>query len=448
MVTSLAISSASPVPRPRHPLIGRERELAAACDLLLRDGVPLLTLTGPGGVGKTRLALEVASMVTSSFSDGIVYVPLAGIEDPALVTPAVAHALGVRDPAGDESLVLLLTWVLRDKGVLLVLDNFEHLIEAAALVSELLAACPALAVLTTSRQRLNLSVEHELDVPPLATVEDAIAQHTERENPSAAVRLFVARAQAVKSDFALTAENADSVAAICRRLDGLPLAIELAAARVKVLPPVALLARLEQRLPLLTGGARDAPERQRTMRATIAWSYDLLPPEEQRLLRRLAVFAGSFSLPAIDAVAVGLEESGLDALDSVASLIDKSLLRQHETPDDDPRFSMLETVREFALEQLMATGEERAVRERHARWCLNLAEELEPFLFSGRDQAPYLARLDAELDNLRAAIGWFSASLQHTELLKLLVAIRHYLACDLTRGSGQRLASSGSLAME
>jgi DNA-binding CsgD family transcriptional regulator/tetratricopeptide (TPR) repeat protein len=250
------------------------------------------------------------------------------------------------------------------------------------------------------------------------------------------VRLFVARALAVKPDFALNAENAAIIAAICRSVDGLPLAIELAAARVKVLPPTAMLARLEQRLPLLTGGARDAPLRQRTMRDAIAWSYDLLPPEEQQLLRSLAVFAGGFTLDAADAVGRGDLEIGSkhrdgndsSIIDAIASLTDKSLLYQNEALDGEPRFLMLETVREFALEQLTASGELAAIRARHAEWCLRLAEEIEPQLFSGRGEAPYLAWLDAELDNMRAAIAWFSVSHQHTEMLRLIAAIRHYLA--------------------
>ena len=373
-MSSVSATARSPnLPTPLTPLIGREREVAHWCatccagrcpaadpDRSRRRGQdpPRAECGGRGGGGLPRRRhLRPARPDQRSRPGG----------------SAIITALGVRE-AGDEPLIERLKAVLRDKRLLLVLDNFEQVVEAAPIVADLLGACPDVTVLVTSRVRLRVSGEREVPVAPLGLA--ALDRHRSVEDvaTSEAVRLFVARAEAVQPDFALTPDNAVAVAEICRRLDGLPLAIELAAARVKVLPPAALLARLDHRLPLLTGGGRDLPARQQTMRAAIAWSHDLLTPEEQVLFRRLAVFAGGFTLEAAEAVASGSGEPGIDPFEGVASLLDKSLLRQEAGPGGEPRFSMLETVREFALEQLAASGEEAAIRERHAAWCLALAE--------------------------------------------------------------------------
>jgi len=400
--------------------VGRERELAEVDRLLAAQR--LVTLTGPGGVGKTRLALLAAAAALDAFPGGVWFVGLAPVADPALVPAAVAQALGVRETPG-RPLVETLTDALRAKRLLLVLDNCEHLLPAAApVVAELLAAGPGLKALATSRAPLRVAGEHEHPVPPLGL--PPLPDPLHPPSPAAlsrheAVALFVERAAAVRPDFALTAASTPAVAAICRRLDGLPLALELAAARVKLLPPQALLARLDRRLAVLTGAPRDAPARQQTLRATLDWSYALLGPSERTLLARLAVFAGGFSLEAAEAVGAGAAEAAaeggaappLDVLDGLGSLVDHSLLRQEAPPDGAPCFRMLETVREYARERLEQSGEAAAVRRRHAAYFLALAERAAPGL-SGPAQGAWLERLEGEHDDLRAALAWAAADEQ------------------------------------
>ncbi len=374
MESAQGMNLAGDLPTPLAPLIGREREIAAIVSLLGPDGGRLLTLTGAGGVGKTRLALRAAAELTPRFQDGVCFVNLAPLSDPGLLAATVAGVLGLRE-AGGQPLTDRLCLALRNTHLLLVLDNFEHIIDAAPLVATLLTRCSGLTILATSRVRLRLSGEREFPLSPL-TLPEPGSQPVADLARSEAIHLFVDRAQAVRPDFALTPENAVAVAAICQHLDGLPLAIELAAPQIKVLPPAVLLGKLERRLPLLTGGSRDLPARQQTMRDTIAWSYDLLDPAEQALFRRLAVFVGGCTLEAAQAVVATPGRSDIDVLKGIASLVDKSLLQRGEAADGEARFSMLETVREFGLEQLAASGEASAVGERHADFFLSLVERL------------------------------------------------------------------------
>jgi predicted ATPase len=371
--------------------------------LLGRDDVQLLTLTGPGGTGKTRMGLQAAAELLDDFPDGVYFVPLAPLTDPALVPSVIADALSIREEGG-QPLRERLQEVLAGQQVLLVLDNVEHLVEAAPVIGALLGAAPGLKVLATSRIPLRLQAEQEYPVPPLGLPRRKPAPSPAQLSQYEAVRLFIARAQAVKPNFAVDNANAPAIAEICHRLDGLPLAIELAAARVRMLSPQAMLARLEQRLPMLTGGARDAPERQRTLRNAIAWSYDLLSSEEQALFRCLAVFAGGATFEAIETVAN--PDGDLDVFGGLERLLEQSLLRQQEDAEGQPRFSMLETIREFGWEQLAATGEDEQVHGQHVACFLTLAETAELSLFGRPEEAAWLDRLEIEHDNLRAALRW------------------------------------------
>ncbi len=380
-------------------LLGREQEQAALHRLLGRSDIRLVTLVGPGGVGKTRLAVRVAAGCADLFPDGVAFAALASLRDPALVLATIAQAVGVGE-TGDAPLADSLVLALHDRRFLLVLDNCEHLLEAAPSVARVLGRCPELRVLATSRTRLHLQGEYVFPVQPLAMPDAALDAADALRWP--AIALFTERAQAVRPAFELMAENLSSVIGICRRLDGLPLALELAAARIAIFPPAALLERLEQRLPALGTATRDAPARQRTLQTTIAWSYDLLHENHRRLLRCLSIFRGGWSLDMAGSVSGDDPESLLDGL---AALAEHSLIQPHDDASGEPRFIMLVTIGQFALEQLEATKEAATIRERHAQTCLVLAEEADPYLVSAQRQ-PWLRRLDLELENVRAALSW------------------------------------------
>jgi predicted ATPase/class 3 adenylate cyclase/Tfp pilus assembly protein PilF len=386
------------LPAQTTPFIGREDAIRAVKKALSNINVRLLTLSGVGGTGKTRLALEVAADLVDEFEHGVFFVALAALSDPSLVLPTIAKAFDVREAAGP--LQEQLNEQLREKQLLLVLDNFEQVIDAAPKITELLTAAPRLKVLVTSREVLRLSGETDYPVPPLSLPDPKRLPPLDRLTQYEAVALFIERALAAKPAFAVTNENAPAVAEICHRLDGLPLAIELAAARVRVLPPQRMLAELSHSLNFLMGGARDLPARQKTLRGTMDWSHALLTGAEQQLFRRLAVFGGGCALEAIEAVCNS--EPDLPVLVTLESLIGKSLVNEAEAYGE-PRFAMLETIREYARERLLAAGEVEVMRERHRGYFLTLAEETDSKL-KGAEQARWLRRLEEEHDNMRSAL--------------------------------------------
>jgi predicted ATPase/DNA-binding CsgD family transcriptional regulator len=453
----------APLPTPLSSLVGRLEEIAAVHALLQRDEVRLVTLTGPGGVGKTRLALRVGEGLGGEFRDGVVFVGLAQIRDADQVVPAIARAMGVRE-AGGRCPDDLLQEILVGRNLLLLLDNLEHVIGAAPGLAELLIAVPQLKILATSRESLRVSGEQSYPVPPLSCGEpDASLPHGGALGQRAgvdvigseAVRLFVARAKALRPDFVLDGGNATAVVEICRRVDGLPLGIELAAARMRHLSAASLRSHMERRLPLLSGGPRDLPARLQTMHDAIAWSYDLLTDAEQAYFRRLAVFVGGFDLEAAEAVASRAvagtrcrDDGGDDSstarragsmatLDLVASLVDKSLLVAEELAGGAMRYGLLKTIREFCLERLDACGEAHTMRQRHADWCLAFTERAGPHA-KGADASVWLAALEREHANLRAALAWLEESGDGRGMLKLTGALWSFWQEHSYFGEGRR----------
>jgi predicted ATPase len=425
------------VPAPPNPLIGRAAEVAAARTITRERDVRLLTLYGPGGSGKTRLALQVAEQLRDDFADGVVFVPLAPLLKPDHVLDAIAQACGIQDRSA-EKLRGRLREELRDKRLLLVLDNFEHLLAAAPLVAELLAGAPHLVILATSRALLNLQGEHGFCVPPLPLPDLDRLPALEELAEQPAVALLLARARAHLPGCQLTASNAADLAAICHRLDGLPLAIELAAARLRILSPQALLKRLDRRLALLGRGPRDLPDRHQTLRAAIEWSYRLLDPPAQRLFERLAVFAGGFTLEAAEALCESerletrdwtaespISNLSVSVLDELAVLVDNSLLFQQEPPGGEPRFGMLETIREFASERLRERGDDREVRQRHAAYFCALVEREAPH-FGGAGFQAAVDTIDRDYNNIRAALHWAFEANEHDLAARLTGSLLEY----------------------
>ena len=396
------------VPVPRTPLVGREKDIAEAVRLLLDPDIELLSFTGTAGSGKTRLALAVAKHAAEHFPGGVQFVALASITNPDLVGAAIVKALNLQ-PVANRTIPQVISDQMEAAGpFLLILDNFEQILAAAQLVSEILAHCPFIKAVVTTRESLQIYGEQEFPVAPL--------------RGNAAMQLFQQRATAVRPGFAVTSENERAIQAICDRLDGLPLAIELAAARTKILSPRAILERLQSRLELLTKGASDLPERQRTLRRTIDWSYDLLNVSEQRLFWRFSVFVGGATLEATEAVCNTAQDLEIGVFEGLAALLDKNLVQRVDSPDVEQRFSMLETIREYALERLASSGEEPQTRRSHAAYCLVIAEEGNPELDS-KERSEWLARCDVEIDNCRSALDWLAQNNQVEWALRLSMAL-------------------------
>jgi predicted ATPase len=431
-----SLETPSNLPPQRTTFVGRDREVARLRKLLRGPG--LLTLTGPGGTGKTRLALRVAGELLDTYADGVFFVDLAPITDPRLVPSSIADAVGAR-AEGRRAVPETLREHLRDREVLVVLDNFEQVLSAAPAVADLLGAAPRVRILATSREALHLSGEQEFPVPPLGLPSAGATLTLERLARTGSVALFVQRARAVDPGFAVTDANAAAVAEVCRRLDGLPLAIELAASRVKLLSPQAILERLEHRLELLTGGSVDLPARQRTLREAIGWSHDLLDEAERVLFRRLSVFAGGWTLEATAAVSEEGEDEGWDGIDVLASLVDKSLVMRLATESGAVRFTMLATIREFAHERLNEASEGEAIRGRHADFLLALAERAEPHLRKV-EQKRWLDELELEHDNLRAALRWAIDAAVAPVALRLVAALWRFWQLHGHLAEGRRWA--------
>lgn len=422
------------LPSQATPFIGRQRELAALTDLLSNDDVRLVTLTGPGGIGKTRLSLQVAADLLDEFEDGVFFVELAPITGSDLVDTAIAATLGMRQ-AVDESLLDTLIRSLRRKQLLLVIDNFEHVIEAAPVVGDLIAGAPGLKILTSSREMLRVYGEHEYPVPPLGLPEESRSQTAAVISQYEAVSLFIQRAKATQPDFEIAEDNAPAIAEICARLEGLPLAIELAAARVRLFEPEMLLARLSDSLKTLTGGARNLPRRHQTIRNAIEWSYDLLDDDERALFARLGVFRGGRSVEAIEAVCG--PDLAIDIWDGLESLLNKSLLRREQGPEGEPRFVMLETIHAYASERMADSDEADELRKRHAEYFAAMAEQASTRL-TGHEQGMWLNRLTLDYENMRKAMDWTLGGGDVQTGLRLVGALGGYWRYKSHLQEGQR----------